>query len=211
VESVRDSWNDQGRVWVLDARTGQKVSLLQEPLLTINAMTVSVPRGEVITVAKENVPTIKVWNLETGALLRTLTDPVPPQIAFGTRGFSAAVSGDGNTLAVGTADGWVILWDLATGQLITRLGGLKGVIQWVRLSPDGKRIVASIVASTGTLNKGKAMLWGLDRPSQHPLEVLKGFGSSFALSPDGKYFVMGSDKGEVVMWNIEEKSQQDDH
>lgn len=85
--------------------------------------------------------TIKLWNLHTGKLLRTIT------------GHSAAVlfvalNPDGQTLASSSRDGTIKLGNLSTGELLSTLAG-RGCVTF---NPDGK-----ILVSSG--NNGSIKIW----------------------------------------------------
>jgi WD40 repeat protein len=91
--------------------------------------------------------TIKIWNTETGALIRTLghTDPV----------WSIAFSPDGRWLASGVGN-TVKIWNAETGALLRTLSGHSDRVTSVAFSPDGRRI-----ASGSTDNTVK--IWATDR------------------------------------------------
>lgn len=70
---------------------------------------------------------IKIWNLASGQLIRTL----------GHSG-SIAISPDGRILASGRGD--IKIWNLASGQLIRTLTGHSGGV--LAISPDGRTLVS---------------------------------------------------------------------
>jgi WD40 repeat protein len=115
---------------------------------------------------------------------------------------SVAFSPDGKTLATGTNDGSVWLWDLATrqaGRLLTASGF---PVHSVAFSPDGKTLAAGS-------NDGSVRLWGLatHRPIGGRL-IINGPGgpvTSVAFSPDGKILAAGSNDGTggtVWLWDL---------
>ena len=74
--------------------------------------------------------TIKLWNADTGELLRTLEGH--------TRGVnSVAFHPDGHTLASGGLDDTIKLWDADTGELLRTLEGHTRDVYSVAFHPDG--------------------------------------------------------------------------
>ena len=75
--------------------------------------------------------TIKVWDLETGAQLHTLT---------GHEGWRHSVALDGQRIVSGSSDKTIKVWDLETGAQLHTLTGHEGNVFSVAL--DGQRIVS---------------------------------------------------------------------
>ena len=89
--------------------------------------------------------TAKLWNAETGALIRT----------FSVNDYeilSVAYSPDGTRVLTGSTDRTAELWDAETGALIRKLFGHSDYVTSVAFSPDGSRVL------TGS-NDGTAKLW----------------------------------------------------
>jgi WD40 repeat protein len=53
-----------------------------------------------------------------------------------------AFSPDGQTLASGSYDKTVILWDVGTGQKLCTLEGHRGLVTSVAFSPDGRTLAS---------------------------------------------------------------------
>jgi WD40 repeat protein len=78
---------------------------------------------------------VKVWELESGRLLRSLEGH--------TGGVNAvAVSPDGRFIVSGSEDRTVKVWELESGRLLRSLEGHTGGVRAVAVSPDGRFIVS---------------------------------------------------------------------
>jgi WD40 repeat protein len=117
--------------------------------------------------------TIKLWDVATGALLRTFR---------GHSGWvsSAAFSPDGVRILSGSSDKTLKLWDAATGRLIRTFRGHAETVYSVAFSPDGTRLV-----SGGETVK----LW--DAKTGQSIHTFKEEGRAVAFSPDGARVLSG--------------------
>jgi WD40 repeat protein len=119
---------------------------------------------------------------------------------------SVALSPDRRTLAAGTADRTVLLWDLTDPSRPTRrepaLTGPEDVVYSVAFSPDGRTLVAG---------SGDHLVyrWDLTDPGR-PAPLLpalagaEGVVYSVAVSPDGRTLVAGSSDALVHRWDVAE-------
>jgi len=109
--------------------------------------------------------------------------------------YAAKFSPDGNTLALGSFDGSIYLYQ-SNGKLISQLTGLQTRdIRGLSFSPDGKRI-----ASTG---KGKNVrIWDVESGKligkfyAHQDDILR-----VDFHPDGRRLLTGSKDGNVKLWD----------
>ncbi|MGD1807254.1 S-layer homology domain-containing protein [Dapis sp. BLCC M126] len=76
---------------------------------------------------------IQLWNLESSKLLDTLSSHT-------ANVHSVAISPDGKTLASGSADGTVKLWDIPTGEMLTSFLH-SGIVTAVGFTADGRAVV----------------------------------------------------------------------
>lgn len=153
---------------------------------SITSVTIS-PNG-LTAISGSADKTVKVWNLKTGQLIRTLT-------GHSSEISSVAVSPDGNFLAVGISDtprSNVKVWNLSTGKLIHTLLGHNKPVNVVAISPDG-RILAS--------GSNKIKIWNL----QHGDRVCTLWHSTAvratAIAADGTILVSGTSDHKIKIWN----------
>ncbi len=101
-----------------------------------------------------NDKTIRVWELQTGKLLRIIRLPIGDR--FEGMLYAVAVSPDGKTLACGGWTGWswensmsIYIFDLNSGNLLKRIKGLPGNIFHLVYSKNGKYLAAALGANYG--------------------------------------------------------------
>lgn len=101
-----------------------------------------------------NDKTIRVWELQTGKLLRIIRLPIGDR--FEGILYAVAVSPDGKTIACGGWTGWswensmsIYIFDLNSGNLLKRIKGLPGNIFHLVYSKNGKYLAAALGANYG--------------------------------------------------------------
>jgi hypothetical protein len=105
----------------------------------------------------------------------------------------ATFSPDGQTLASGSWDKSIRLWDVETGSLLRELEGPTGSIYSVTFSPDGQTLASGGYDST-------IRLW--DVSSGEQLRVFEEQ-NGFAFVPDWKVLATnGSDDGTIRLWDV---------
>jgi WD40 repeat protein len=112
---------------------------------------------------------------------------------------SVAFSSDGKTIASGSHDHTVILWDVATRRPRGQpLKGHTNMVMGVAFGPDSKTLASASADHT-------VILWDVatGRPRGKPLVAHKGWVESVAFSPDGLSLATGGGDGEIILWDIE--------
>jgi WD40 repeat protein len=136
------------------------------------------------TRAKEELP--------AGALARLGTTRFQN---FG-RTWSVCFAPDGKTVAAGTWDGLVIVWDVATGRIRHQLTVSRGPTKSVVFSPDGKVLAAGggdSVIRLWDLASAKTLL----QMTANSRAV-----SALAFTPDGRSLASESGDGTICLWDL---------
>ena len=119
-----------------------------------------------------------------------------PNLGHQNSVLSVAFSPDGKTLASGSQDNTVKLWEVSTGKELRTFSGHQNWVLSVAFSPDGKTLASGSHDNTVKLwevSTGKE----LRTFSGHQNSVL-----SVAFSPDGKTLASGSQDNAVKLWEV---------
>ncbi|BBD61132.1 WD-40 repeat-containing protein [Nostoc sp. HK-01] len=154
--------------------------------------------------AKADTQMRTVATLNQGVYLQAGENPANRAIAVevntleghSSRVNSLSFSPDGKTLASGSADNTIKLWNVSTGKLLKTLSGYSSPVYSLSFSPDGKTLASGSADNT-------IKLWNVSTGKL--LKTLSGYSSpvySLSFSPDGKTLASGSADNTIKLWNV---------
>jgi len=154
---------------------------------TIDSVAYS-PDGKYIASGSSD-KTIKIWEAETGRLLRTSTGHADNICSLG-------YSPDGAYLASGSYDKTIRIWEVETGNCIKTLTGHVYVVGSVTYSPDGAYLASGFWDKT-------IKIWKI--ATGECIKTFEGHTSyvnSVCYSPNGAYLASGSDDKTIKIWEV---------
>ena len=146
---------NDGAVTLWDVKSGSRVAELRDHKDAINSLAFD-SAGRMVSSSEDG--TAKLWTAG-GQVLRTISPSAPSSSGV----LAARFSPDGRTIATGSADGLVGLWDIASGS-VRRLAGHGGVVLAVSFSDDGNWLVTASI-------DGTARVWDM---TGHMVSILHG-------------------------------------
>jgi WD40 repeat protein len=138
---------------------------------------------------------VTIWLTDSGRLIRKLEATAKVTCV--------AVSADGKTLAAGTAEGTVLVWNLASGKLLGMVKEGSGTVVALRFAPRGSYLAA--------IDGRGVRLWDVKDNGKDFVETAR-FGSPLppldaSFSADGKALAIGfghsKGMGLVRVWDVE--------
>lgn len=186
------------KLW--DVAKRQIRAVLQGPLPARGGMAFS-PDGKALAAMG---PTPSLWDAATGEVLRSLQ--TGHYIGFEPRCW--AFSPDGKTVAAGTWQSSVGVWDVQTGAE-RALFRHRYIVRSIAFRPDGKTLLLSCVyGSTGSAPE--VAVWDVQsrqklrtfRPDRSKVSLIKGSFAAEALSSDGKLWATACTDNTIKVWKL---------
>jgi WD40 repeat protein/DNA-binding SARP family transcriptional activator len=135
---------------------------------------------------------LRLWQLESGALLNTYPVPLPAI-------FQVAISPDGKTALYVGGDVGVHILDLKTWQESNALQGHQSFVTCIEFLPDGSRALSG--SGDGTLIlwdlQSGQLLYQLDALAREPGVW------ALAISPDGSTALSDTGQGSMILWDLQ--------
>lgn len=168
------------------------------PTISVASMpitTASRPRSRMSTSAPVSSPSSpRILSVRSGSVEILLTHTLTGHTG---KVYSVVWSADGRTLASGSWDKRIKVWNGQTGRLLYTLSGHKGIVKSVAWSPDGQ------VLASGSLDN-TMKLW--DAQTERLLRTLTCHANivqSVAWSPDGQMLAGSCSDGTIKVWNTQ--------
>lgn len=185
----------RGMIWIYGSATGEELATISITPGSTDYIAFSADGKQLITIdappTKEENITQRIFDVETGAVVRSLMLPVRHMDWM-----LSAWNPDWTRVAIGQTDGTTRVWDTQTGKEVMRLTGHSDPVETIAYSPDG-----SLIATTS--DDKTAKIW--DSKSGGLLQTLSGHTGvvySVAFSPDGKRLATGSQDGTARIWDV---------
>jgi WD40 repeat protein len=132
--------------------------------------------------------TIKLWQVSTGQLLKTLSE-------YGLGVCAVTFSPDGRLLASGSWDNTIKVWQVSTGLLVNTWSGHGASVCAVAFSPDGRLLVSG---GDGIIKLWQVSKGQLFKTLSGPEKWVK----SVIFSPDWRLLASDSDNNTVKLWQV---------
>ena len=192
--------NDKSvRLW--DVKTGRSKANISGCSSDIRSLAIS-PDGKTIAAGEENGK-VTLLSTERNKRVATLVGHTlaPSDIREPGSVLSLAFSPDGKTLASGSRDTTIRLWNVKTQKHKVTLNGHKGRVTCLTFSPDGKT-VASGASYTHWSSDSAIRLWDADSCRHKSTINTHSFTYTVAFSPDNQTLASIGKDGIVHIWDI---------
>jgi WD40 repeat protein len=169
-----------GWIALWEASTGRRVRMIDTGALEFGSLALSATGQLALTGGWRAAPSL--WNLETGALVRTFEGRSARGVVLGPK-----------TAVTGLLDGSVLVSDLDTGTPVRRWKG--SVSGAVALRPDGKLALVPAAPKSAAV---------IDVETGQQVRALDGHGRDvlcMAFAPDGSRAATGGGDGFILLWD----------
>ena len=171
-------------ITLLDSQTGEQLKSFGGGDTTLSVC--FSPDGKTLASSGDEWDSnIRLWDVQTGELLKTLKKRTAFEDFEGRDVNSVVFSPDGNMIASGSGNGTIRLWNAHTSEFIKYLEGHTKSVNSVVFSPNGNTLI-----STG---EDGVCLWDVNTGEY--IEEVQVPAVSAAFSPDGKTCAIASETG----------------
>lgn len=189
---------DDGAVRVFDLETGLSRDLASS--LRTFALAFS-PDGDKLVSAGTDEGDVRLWDIRTGSLRRTLTGDSCPPFEHRSGGwdtvYAAAFDPMRRTLATTDGEGLVRIWDEGSGACLHQERGHDDAANALAFGPRGELLASGS-------NDGTVLLWdvsrGLERGQRLPAH--DGRVLSLDIDPAGRTLASSGSDGRVRLWDL---------
>lgn len=179
-----------GRLRVLDARTGQEQGMLAGHATTITALATTRDGRRLVSGSIDGV--IKIWNLDANLEEHVLA-------GHGGSITALAIGSTDDLIVSASADGTLKGWDLASRDQKNTLAGHGDAVLALALTRDGQTAISASADRT-------LKAWDLAAArEQFTLSGHEGAVLSVALTPDGRHVISASQDGTLKIWNLDSR------
>ena len=171
-------------ITLLDSQTGEQLKSFGGGDTTLSVC--FSPDGKTLASSGDEWDSnIRLWDVQTGELLKTLKKRTAFEDFEGRDVNSVVFSPDGNMIASGSGNGTIRLWNAHTGEFIKYLEGHTKSVNSVVFGPNGNRLI-----STG---EDGVCLWDVNTGEY--IDEFQIPAVSAAFSPDGNTCAIASETG----------------
>jgi WD40 repeat protein len=150
--------------------------------------------GKIVSCSSDK--TLKIWDSETGELIKTLEGHTQEV-------HSVSWSYDGEWIASGSQDHTAKVWNVQTGEVVRTIMGHCSPVERVRWNPDGRKYLA-----TGCSEEHSIVVWDLE-VTDSPIfsfEKVESHHCYFTWNPQNGSLIAATVNAKTIqIWNIETK------
>lgn len=180
---------DENITWLLETKTGEELARLVETTEGVDAVAFS-GDGRLVAMASENDDYITVWNIEANHRQRT--------IATNRTGATTLAYGDNDQLlAVGYADGTILLRDEENREFLGNFSHYQSEIQYLEFDENGENLLSIGV-------DGSILTWKIDTSAGKTTFYPPIQGSIFTadITPNGKYLALAGSDSQIHFFDV---------
>jgi WD40 repeat protein/serine/threonine protein kinase len=181
--------NEPGEIRVWNAATGQEIWALHGHAGPVMCLDIS-PDGKLLASTgvsweRGNPDRVKIWDIATGNEVLSFE---PPENVF-----SLAFNREG-LLALGSTNGMIRIWNLATNEQVSGLPGHKDCVFGLSYSSDGRRLASGS-------RDGTVRLWDVSECRELSAASNLGDVRTVMFSPDNQRVAAGTFAGSLVIFD----------